>query len=67
MEEQSEALHARLTWKDLLRVAESSRSHPHPAQPILEHQQAGTPTPDTQPCPAMLRHREREPQIPNML
>lgn len=33
MEEQSEALHARLTWKDLLRVAECSRSHPHPAQP----------------------------------
>lgn len=33
MEEQSEALHAGLTWKDLLRVSECSRSHPHPAQP----------------------------------
>lgn len=32
MEEQSEALHARLTWEDLLRVAECSRSIP--TQPI---------------------------------
>lgn len=77
MEEQSEALHAHLTWKDLQRVAESSRSHPHPAQlsgmapvgscGILEHRQAGNASPAIQPRPGTLRHWEIEPQIPNML
>ena len=33
MKEQSESLHARLTWKDLLRLDVCSRSHPHPPQP----------------------------------
>lgn len=34
MKEQSESLHARLTWKDLLRLDACSRSHPHPPQPV---------------------------------
>lgn len=34
MKEQSEPLHARLTWKDLLRLDLCSRSHPHPPQPV---------------------------------
>jgi len=71
VKEQSESLHARLTWRDLLRLDACSRSHPHPPQPatgqltsissvVPEHGEnhwAGTNTSPVYAWPATLRHR----------